>query len=305
MIRKHKQKLRLFALGLLITIGMGSHAMAATNKASAKTSDTSKSDSSKSRATDLSNGLTQSYNADNSIQIGMVVQLKDKDNTTIVPLKQANIKNMLGVVIPNGTAAIVLTPDNPKQQQVLVAPSGKLNVLISNQNGPVKSGDVVSASSLDGITMKASETQPYILGRAESGFDGKTNVIKTFKIKNSLKQDVNVSVGRVVVDVGVMHNPTFHQQDNDYVPGFIGKIVFEVTSKTVSAARIYLAMVIMLGIIILAANILFGGVRGAMVAVGRNPLSKKSIIVSLIQTVFFASAIFAGGVLFTFFLLKL
>jgi hypothetical protein len=42
-----------------------------------------------------------------------------------------------------------------------------------------------------------------------------------------------------------------------------------------------------------------------MVAVGRNPLSKKSIIVSLIQTVFFASAIFAGGVLFTFFLLKL
>jgi len=47
---------------------------------------------------------------------------------------------------------------------------------------------------------------------------------------------------------------------------------------------------------------LFGGIRGGMIAVGRQPLSKKSITISLIQTVFFALAIFVGGIagLYTF-----
>src|SRR6185312_15415943 len=108
----------------------------------------------------ISSGVTQSYNADTSVvQTGMLVELKPKDPTTVVPLPDSDIKHMLGVVVPQNNAAIVLTPQNVTTQQVLVATTGHYNVLATNQNGPIKVGDYLTISALDGVAMKASEAQ--------------------------------------------------------------------------------------------------------------------------------------------------
>jgi hypothetical protein len=307
MKKRRKQKFHLFALSALIMaafIWQAAYVSAASSD-SKKSTSTSSATSSTPKSTDISNGLTQSLNANSDVQIGMAVQRKDGDPSTVIPLSQKNIKNLLGIVIPNGDSPLVLTPDSNKQTQVLVVPSGRPDVLVSNQNGPIKKGDYLSLSSLDGIAMKADETQATAVGRAETNFDGKTNILNTVKLKNSLRQEVNIAIGRMPVEIGVTHNPSFKQSNSDYVPAFIGKIVFQVTSKNVSAARVYIAIVILIGLIVLVANMLYGGVRGGMVAIGRNPLSKKSIIVSLVQTVFFATIIFAGGVGGVYFLLKL
>jgi hypothetical protein len=298
---RRKQKIHLLGLSLLLIVAFvwqSSYVSAADKTETKKTTETAK-------PTDISNGLTQSYSAGQEVQTGMAVQVKDGAPTTVIPLSQAKIQNLLGIVIPNGNPPLVLTPDSPKETQVLVAPNGRLTLLVSNQNGVIKKGDYVSLSSLDGIGMKVSEDQAMVLGRAEANFDGKNNILNTVKIKNSLHQDVTISIGQIPVQVGVTHNPSFKQSNSDYVPAFIGKIVFQVTSKNVSAARVYIAIVLLIGIIIVVANMLFGGVRGGMVAIGRNPLSKKSIIVSLIQTVAFATLIFVGGVGGVYFLLKI
>lgn len=291
-----KQKLSLIIVGaFLLTSGLAlhiGHVSAAEDKDAAK-------------ATDISSGVTQSYSAGQEVQTGMLVMRNPKDENNVIPLSQKEVKQLLGVVVPNGNAAIVITPAAPDQTQVLVAPNGKLVTLVSNQNGVIKKGDYLAISSLDGIAMKADASQSTAIGRAETNFDGKTDIINTTKTKNSLGQEVTIAVGRIPVEVAVTHNPSFKQASNDYVPAFIGKIVFQVTSKNVSAARVYIAIVLLIGIIILAGNILFGGVRGGMVAIGRNPLSKKSIIFSLVQTVAVATAIFVGGVAGIFFFLKL
>jgi hypothetical protein len=302
-----KQKLRILVVGMLLCAGLllsGGPVFAADAKSADKPD---KKDSvSKTETEDASPSLIRTYNANPNVQTGMVVQVDPKNKNTVIPLSQKNIKELLGVIIPNGDVPLVLTPEKTTEQQVLVAPSGNLlTVIVSNQNGPVKKGDYIAISAIDGIGMVADDSIALTIGRAESSFDGKTDVVNTMTVKNSLKQDVRIAIGRVQVQVGVTHNPSLKQSNSDYVPAFIGKIVFQVTSKNVSAARVYIAIVLLIGIIILAGHMLYGGIRGGMIAIGRNPLSKKSIIVSLVQTVFFATVIFVGGVAGVFFLLKL
>jgi len=316
MFHKYKQKTRLLTTGLFIGLSLiacAGQAAAAKSAASTSTKSSSSfttSSSSKSSSaapsyetTNLSSGVTQSYNAAASVKTGMLVQLDPKNLSTVIPLTEATIKNVLGVVIPSQSASIILTSSSATTTQVLVNNTGELEALVSNQNGPIASGTYLDISSLDGVAMAASTTQTTVVGRADSAFSGKTGVIGSMQVKNSLGKIVTVNIGRIAVHISVTHNPIFKKASkSDYVPGFIGKIVFQVTSKNDSAARVYIAIVILVGLIIFCANMLFGGIRGGMIAVGRQPLSKKSITISLIQTVFFALAIFVGGIagLYTF-----
>jgi hypothetical protein len=253
---------------------------------------------------DLSNAVTQSYNADTSVQLGMIVKLKDKASKTVTPVSTDEIANMLGVVIPSDDATIVLTPQTTTSQQVLVATSGRFSVLVSNQNGPIKTGDFITVSSVAGIGMKADENQLEVIGKAASDFSGNANVIGTVKLKDSLGRTNSVALGRVQLDMRITHNPLF-QKSADYVPGFLAKAATAVANKPVSVARIYLGMALLFVSSIIAGDMLYSGIRSGMIAVGRNPLSKKSIMRSLVETVIAGLIVFAVGIFAVYLLLKL
>jgi len=271
----------------------------------ASSSKTPKSSASATTQTqDLSSAVTQSYNADSSVQLGMIVKLKDKDSKTVTPVSSGEISDMLGVVIPSDDATIVLTPQTTTTQQVLVATSGRYSVLVSNQNGPIKTGDFITVSSVAGIGMKADESQLEVIGKAASGFSGTANVIGTVKLKDSLGHTNSVALGRVDLDMRITHNPLF-QKTADYVPGFLAKAATAVANKPVSVARIYLGMALLFVSSIIAGEMLYSGIRSGMIAVGRNPLSKKSIIRSLIETVIAGLIVFAVGIFAVYLLLKL
>jgi hypothetical protein len=258
----------------------------------------------KTATIDISSGVTHSYNADTTVQDGMIVELKATDTNTVIPLPQGSIQNMLGVVIPSQNATIVLSPENVKQQQVLVGTSGTFNVLVSNQNGRIKSGDYITISAVDGVGMRADDGQQLVLGRAGGDFNGTSNVLGSVQLKDSLGKSVAISLGRIPVQVNISHNPAY-QKSVDYVPGFLAKVAVTVANKPVSAARIYLSLSLLLATVLIVGNMLYSGVRSGMNAVGRNPLTKKSIIRSLIQTVFAGMIIFVVGVLAVYLILKL
>jgi co-chaperonin GroES (HSP10) len=291
---KTKQLRRLLAvclaIGVMSTAGV---ALAATKAPAAKAA-----------PTNLSSTLPQNYNADASVQTGMIVELKSKDPTSVIPLNPSDIKSMLGIVIPASGAAIVLTPQTVTQQQVLVATSGHYNVLVSNQNGPIKVGDYVTISAVAGVGMKADSNELEVIGKAAGAFSGTANVIGSINLKNSLGTTTAVAIGRIPIDMSVSHNPLY-QKTADYVPGFLAKIAVNVASKPVSVARIYLSMAILIIISFITGNVLYSGVRSGMIAVGRNPLSRKSIIRSLIQTVIAGLIVFISGVFAVYLLLKL
>jgi hypothetical protein len=253
-------------------------------------------------ASDISGSVTQSYNAPGSVQPGMIVARDSKDAGTVMPLTLKNMANMLGVVVPINDAAIVLTPQSVKTQQVLVTASGRHNVLVSNQNGVINNGDYVTISSLEGIGMKADASQTKIVGRAAGGFSGNSSVAGTVTLKGSLGHDTTVSIGRIAVDVQVEANP-LHQNTNN-IRGFLTRAANGVSNKPVSQVRVYLSTAVLLGTLFVAGNMLYGAVRNGIQAIGRNPLAQKQIIRGLVQVIGVALAAFAVGVLAVYLILN-
>jgi hypothetical protein len=248
--------------------------------------------------------VTQSYNADASVETGMIVELKHNDPTTVIPLTVGDIQGMLGVVVPESNTTIVLTPSNPESQQVLVANTGHVAVLVSNQNGPIKVGDFITASAVAGVAMKADEGQDEVLGKAAGNFSGTSNVIGQVALKNTAGKVSTVSIGEIAADINISHNPLF-QKTAQYVPSALAKAATAVADKPVTASKIYLCMAILIITAVVTSIMLYSGVKSGMIAVGRNPLSKKSIIKSLIQTVIAGLIIFILGILAVYLLLKL
>lgn len=115
--------------------------------------------------------VTQGYNSDSVLQKGMIVRLKPGDSNTVQALNQKDAADMFGVIVSSGDATVSLS--NPgNSQQVYVATYGQYDVLVSTQEGPIKQGDYITISSLNGVGMKAATTQQLVIGKALSSFDG-------------------------------------------------------------------------------------------------------------------------------------
>jgi hypothetical protein len=304
MLREFRPSLKRIAVLCLVVGLIGCYAPVSAATQNGKNNQSSSKSTASSPPANISNGVTQSYNADASVEVGMMVQLKAKDSNTVVPVSENNIVDMLGVVIPPSNATIVLVPKTVTQQQVLVATTGRNQVLVSNQDGPINIGDYITISSIAGVGMKASGSQDEVLGKAAAAFSGTSNVIGSIPLKNTIGGGTTVSIGRIPVDMAISRNPLFARAA-DYIPGFLSKIALTVANKPVSSARIYLSMALLVITALVTGNLLYSGVRSGMQAIGRNPLSKKSIIKSLIETVIAGLIIFIVGVLAVYLLLKL
>jgi len=247
--------------------------------------------------------VTQGYGTDSPLQKGMLVRLKDKDASKVVPLTSDTASQMQGVVVAANDASVTLSSDT-NSGQVFVATYGQFDVLVSNQNGPIKTGDYITISSLDGVGMKANNEQSTVLGKAVAGFDGTSNVQGSTAVKDEGGNNITVSFGRIPVNISISHNPLQRSLDNN-VPGFLQKAGQFIANKPVSSSRIYISLVVLLVSTVIAGVILYGAIRNGLVAIGRNPLAKTSITRSLVQVVMTGIIIFIIGLFAVYLLLKL
>lgn len=288
----------------LIVVAAPGITQAATTKTDVKAASTAKDQKDSTAPDPVAGTITKTYNAASTVQVGMIVQIDDKDPTSVLVSTSKDAKRMYGVVIPPGDSPIVLSAKNPKLQQVLVTNGGRQSMLVSNQAGPVKAGDYLTISAIDGVAMKAGLDSTEVIGKASGVFSGNANVVGAVKLKDSLGKESSVTIGRIAVDINVTRNP-HNQETVDYVPTFLSKLAIGIADKPVNAARVYLSLTLLLIAGVLSFNVLYSGIRGGMIAVGRNPLSKKSIIKSLIETVFAGLIILVVGVFGVYLILKL
>jgi 6,7-dimethyl-8-ribityllumazine synthase len=245
--------------------------------------------------------VTQGYGADQIMQRGMLVQLKKGDTTKVEVVKQETADQMYGVVVNANDAPVTLSSDGKK---VFVATAGHYDVLVNTQNGEIKAGDYVTVSAIDGIGMKASDKEPVVVGRALSGFDGKSNVISTPQVKDSNGGSKTVSIGRVQADILVAKNPLLKAEEPN-LPSALKKVSESIAGKPVNPARVYISMFVFLLSTIVATTLMYGGVRSAIISIGRNPLSKKSIIKGMFQIIITGLTVFISGIFGVYLLLKL
>jgi hypothetical protein len=229
----------------------------------------------------------------------MIVTLKKNDSSKVSALTSEEVSHMQGVVVSPNDAAITISSANEK---IFVANTGHFSVLVSDQNGHINTGDYITISALGGIGMKADTSQALVLGKALVGFDGK-NALSSAKIKGANGRDETVNIGLILTDINIVRNPSLKVEAS--VPSFLKKTSTAVAQKDVGANRIYIGMVILGLTAIIAGIVLYAGVRSSIVALGRNPLSRKTIIKGLIQVVVTSIIIFLLGLFGVYMLLKL
>ncbi len=245
--------------------------------------------------------LTQGYGADESLQRGMLVRIKKEDTSKVAAVTPDTIEETHGIVVDSKDASVTLSATG---QKYFVANTGHFDVLVNTQNGPINSGDYITISAVTGIGMKAGTTESIIVGRALAGFDGSTNVVSTSTVKDSTGATRTVSIGRVQADINVARNPLLKSTEPS-IPQFLRKAAESVAGKPVAALRIYLGLLIFCISTIVAGSLLYSGVRSAIISIGRNPLSKKSIIRGMFQVVLTGLTVFILGIFGVYLLLKL
>lgn len=253
----------------------------------------------------LAQSVTQGYEAGETIQNGMLVQLVVDERTKqakVFALKQENEQQILGIVVAATDSPVAL--GDPEKQQVFVARNGQYPVLVSTQNGPIKSGDSLTVSSLKGVAMKSDNKHQVIVGKALQNFsDGANTSSRATLTAGDAKQQV--ALGRILVDVGIARNPSYSGDVIAGVPQWMTRIANQVSGRPTTALRVYACLAILFVAVVVAGGVLFAGARSGMNAVGRNPLAKKSIFKSMITVVMMAIIIVMVGIVAVYLLLKI
>lgn len=252
----------------------------------------------------LAQDVPQGYLSDESLQKGMIVRLKKGDGTKVEAITQSEANDIFGIVVSRNDSPVSLS--NPgSEPEVLVATSGSYEVLVSSQNGAVKVGDYITASSLRGVGMKASGAQKLVLGKALKDFAGENSDIEGSATLETSSGKREVALGRVPLEVSVAHNPLYEKENTAGVPEFLRRAAGVVTDRPVTALRIYAGLAVLALSIFIAGGILYAGVRSGMVAIGRNPLAKRSIIRNMIQVTLMSLIVFVIGVFAVYLLLRI
>jgi hypothetical protein len=243
--------------------------------------------------------VTQGYLTDKPLQNGIVVRLAPDSKAKVEALKQEQETDMLGVVVSSSESPVSIS--DPGEQQVFVATIGQYSVLVSTQNGPIKSGDSVVISSLGGVSMKSDDMHKVLVGKALESFADNSDAESHVKLKNGQQ----VALGRIKVDLAISRNPGYAGDTVAGVPRFLSRAAHAVTDKPVTALRIYAGLGVMFVCLAVAGAILYSGIRSGMTSIGRNPLAKKSILRNLITVTLMSLIVVSIGLIAVYLLLRI
>ncbi|MBI4033701.1 hypothetical protein HY379_01750 [Candidatus Saccharibacteria bacterium] len=236
--------------------------------------------------------IVNSFNAQGNLQPGWVVALNKTNSSTVELSPSDDTSRIYGVVIDPSAAPLTV---QKQDQQVFVATSGNYPVLVSTQKSEIRSGDYLSISSTDGIAAKADDNERFIVGRALENFNGQGTAI--------IYANDGSALGRIAIQVLPGKNPLL--KDAASIPQPLRRIGESIAGKPLSALRIYAAITIFVIAGLVAAVMLWAGIRNAMVAIGRNPLSRHSIVRGLFQVILAATSVLIIGLLGVYLLLKI
>jgi hypothetical protein len=235
--------------------------------------------------------LIRGFKASNKLEPGIIVSLSKNKQDTVEIAPGNDSTRIYGVVIDPNLAPVTVQLSG---EQVFVATGGNYPVLVSDQNGPIKPGDYITISSTNGVGAKVGAYDSLVLGRAIEGFDGKSAAI-------THTADGHY-IGRVTVSIIPGKNPLI--RDSVAIPAPLKRMGEAIAGKNVSALRIWASLAVFVITAIIAISVLTVGIRSSITAIGRNPLSKKPIMLGLTQLVIMAFLILLSGTIGVYLLLK-
>jgi hypothetical protein len=253
--------------------------------------------------TQTQQNTVESYGTSQALRPGILVQLNPKNIEDVIPANQTDITKTLGVVISPSASALAIDNNNGSTNTAYVSSDGNYQMIVSDQNGPIKAGDYLTLSSVDGIAMEDNTIEPVTVGIASSPFNGTTNVVGSDQIELTNKIYKTVHFGVINTSISIAHNPLL-ATESSIVPSFLVNLSTGIVGRTVSPWRIYVALIVTLAVCVIVGAMLYGAVRSSLTSIGRNPLSRSSLFRGFLQVVVSALIIFISGIFLVYLLLK-
>ena len=220
--------------------------------------------------------ISQGYVTKDSLALGSIVSLQKDSTDHVEAATIANVNNLLGVVIDAGNSLLSLS--NGQTNQIQVATSGIVQVLVSDINGTVNNGDVITASPLTGVGMKAT-SNTKVIGIAQDGLNGNNSSKQTVTDKSGHKQTVQIGQVPVLVNVSYFYK----QPDKTLVPQAVQNIANALAGKKVNPVPILISVGIFIITLIVVVSIIYSMIRSSIISVGRNPMSQSAIYRDIVQ----------------------
>ena len=234
--------------------------------------------------------ISQSYSTIDKLSLGSVVSLRPNTSDQVVAAETRYVDSLLGVVVNADNSLFSMT--NSRENQVQVATSGILDVLVSDINGDIYKGDQITASPISGVGMKA-VTNIRVVGIAQGDLNTSNGTQQSYTDKQGKKQ--SVLLGQIPVMVNVSY--FYKEPDKTLVPQAIQNLANALAGKTVSTLPIIVSAAIFIITIIVVVSIVFSMVKSSIISVGRNPMSQSAIYRDIIQLSALVMAILAVGMI--------
>lgn len=220
--------------------------------------------------------LSQGFTADEAMSLGSIVSLKNNTTDQVVAASSSTADSILGVVINDGSS--LLTLSNGQDNQVQVATSGMVSVLVSDINGEIKQGDSITASPVKGVGMKATNNTK-VVGIAQGKPVNSDNTQQTYK--DTQGKDHPIELGEVPVLINVSY--FYKQPDKTIIPSAIQNIANALAGKTVNTTPILISGAIFIITLAVVVSIIYSMIRSSIISVGRNPMSQSAVYRDVIQ----------------------
>ena len=218
--------------------------------------------------------LAQGYTSyDPSLQKGTVVKLRPGtiDGHPVVERAQyADADEVIGVVVDLTDG---LATESPAGSQVYVEQSGRAKAFVSDLNGVVKKGDLLTLSSLGGVLMRSSDRSVTTVGTALE--DSSSVQGESVAVKDSGGNTLNTKVSPININVNIQPpSPVVVGQNSNNI---LDKLSIGLVGREINGLRILAALVIFSTLLVIEGEIIYGTITTSIAAVGRNPLARSLI----------------------------
>lgn len=233
---------------------------------------------------------------DTNIVEGALVSLKPDTPNTVELANTERADKLIGVV---GENPLIELSDGANSVQVVT--SGLTKVLVSNINGDIKSGDRLTASPIEGVGMKATQSG-VVAGIAQDDLSTVETSERTITDKDGNSQIVKIGMIPIQVDTVFFAG---NAVGSSFMPSAIQQLANNIAGHEVSAIRVLIASLLLLLLLVSVVVLLYSSVKSSIISIGRNPLSETAVHKSLLQVGLTVVGLLAFTVILVYLILTL
>lgn len=246
--------------------------------------------------------FTQGYSTTENLIRGSVVGVTTEQENQVESITSDQNEDLLGIVVRPNDTAVTLTEDTTG---VFVATTGRYEVLVANIKGNLATGDVISTSPISGVAQRSGDTEKFVLGKILDpvDFSDQSRILTQTTVKDKDGNEIQVKIARTLAQIDVGPNPDLRSETS--APEFLVNFSETIAGKPVSALRIYAGLIIVIIAGAISGSLLYSAIKTSIISIGRNPLSKNSVLTGLAQVVVISVIIFISGLIAVYLLLKI